>query len=238
MIPVVILPVINSFETMEANLALFDEPVGRLVIIDNSCTGYTYRPPADSPFERVEHIRPIIGLGPGGGGNAAISQTPDAPWWLGTSTDISFGPGDLAAIVALMEAATGPAVVSGSQHDRRLRAAYLALNRACVDAIGLIDEWAFFPAYFEDDDYQWRCAQGGVEWIAYDGTIGHDTSISIRSDERLARRNADTFPENGRRYKEKWGGMPGSEQFRTPYNLPVPLSYVRVDLAGRAARLW
>ena len=238
MIPVVLVPVLNSFDSLERNLADFDHPVERLVIIDNSLTGYTYRPPADSPFERVEHIRPILGLGPGGGSNAAISQTPEAPWWLGTATDIHFGPGDLAHIAEVMTGRTVPTFMSGSQSNRQLRAAYGAMNRQCVDAIGLFDDWAFYPAYFEDDDYQWRCRLGGVQWLEYEGTITHDRSITIRSDPHMAERNQETFPKNARRYIEKWGGLPGGEQYRTPYNLPVPLSYTRPDLAGRAERIW
>ena len=113
MIPVVLVPVINRFDLLEKNLALFDHPVERLVIIDNSLSGYTYQPPAGSPFEKVLHIRPILGLGPGGGSNAAISQTPDAPWWLGTATDITFGPGDLGRIAAIMEGRTTPTFLSG-----------------------------------------------------------------------------------------------------------------------------
>ena len=112
------------------------------------------------------------------------------------------------------------------------------MNRAVVDAIGLFDEWAFYPAYFEDDDYQRRCELGGVEWIAYEGNITHERSVSIHSDPHLAQRNGQTFPENAKRYREKWGGLPGSETYATPYNLPVPLWYTKPDLAGRAARVW
>lgn len=239
MIPVVVIPAISRFDAMEANLAAFDHPVERLVIVDNSLSGYTYSPPEASLIERVEHIRPILGLGSSGGWDAGVYQTPDAPWWLLTSTDIGYGPGDLDAIYALMEEATGPALVTGSRNDERLlRSAYLAVNRELVETVGLYDEWAFYPCYYEDDDLQYRCELAGVEWLEWDGNIRHDRSITIRSDPRMAAGNARSFPENRRRYVEKWGGPPGSERFTTPYDLPVPLSYMKVDLAGRAARVW
>lgn len=239
-IPCVVLPAVSRQDMMERNLAALDHPVDRLVIIENSLTGYTYAAPDGSPIARVDHIRPVLGLGVTGGFNAGISQTPEAGWWLLTSTDISYGPGDLAAIDALMsEFPDVPTVVTGSRSDERLlRGAYMAVNRACVEAVGLYDEWAFYPCYFEDDDYVRRCELAGVDWIEYDGGIGHDRSITIRSDPAKAARNAETFPDCARRYEEKWGGRPGAERFETPYGLPVPLSFQRVDLAGRASRVW
>ena len=77
-----------------------------------------------------------------------------------------------------------------------------------------------------------------MDWIEYDGAITHDRSITIRSDPAKAASNRRTYPDCGRRYAEKWGGMPGDERFDSPYGLPVPLSYQKVDLAGRAARVW
>lgn len=239
MIPVVIVPAISRFDALEANLANFDHPVERLVIIDNSLTGYTYAPPAGSPIQSVHHIRPVLGLGVTGGFNAGIMQTPEAPWWLLTSTDIGYGPGDLERIAELMDDDAYPTVVTGSRNDQRLlRGAYMAVNRACVEAVGLYDEWAFWPLYFEDDDYVRRCELADVDWLEYDGHIAHDRSITIRSDNRAASNNARTFPDCRQRYVEKWGGLPGRETYDTPYGLPVPLSYCKVDLAGRAERIW
>lgn len=240
MIPAVVIPAVSRFDMLEANLARFDHPVARLVVIDNSLAGYKYTPPEGSPIARVDILRPVMGIGVTGGFNAGIMQTPEAAWWLLSSTDIAYGPGDLARIAEEMEAADDyPTVVTGSRNDERLlRGAYMAVNRACVETVGLYDEWAFWPLYYEDDDYVRRCELGEVDWIEYDGRIGHDRSITIRSDARAAANNQRTFPECARRYAEKWGGMPGQETFRTPYGLPVPLSYCKVDMAGRAARVW
>lgn len=239
MIPAVVIPAVSRFDMLEANLARFDHPVARLVIIDNSLSGYTYSPPDGSPFARVDHIRPILGIGVTGGFNAGIMQTPDAAWWLLSSTDIAYGPGDLARIAELMDEDDYPTVVTGTRNDvRLLRGAYMAVNRACIETVGLYDEWAFWPLYYEDDDYVRRCELADVDWLEYDGSIGHDRSITIRSDERAAANNRRTFPDCARRYAEKWGGMPGQETFTTPYGLPVPLSYCKVDMAGRAARVW
>lgn len=239
MIPVLVIPAVSRFDMLEANLAAIDHPVAQLVIIDNSLTGYTYTPPEGSPIERVDIIRPIIGIGVTGGFNAGVMQTPHAPWWLLSSTDIRYGRGDLETIAALMDESDEAAVVTGTRNDQRLlRGAYMAVNRATVESAGLYDEWAFWPLYFEDDDYVRRCELVGVDWIEYDGLIAHDRSITIRSDANAAANNNRTFPECHRRYVEKWGGSPGAERYQTPYDLPVPMSFCRPDLAGRAARVW
>lgn len=237
MIPVLICPVVSRFDLLERMLASIDHPIGRLVIVDNSCADYHV--PADLlPEQRIEYIRPITGLGYPGGINAGIGQTPEAPWWMWSSNDLVWGPGDLAHIADLMDAANGPRLVTGDRRDdRMLRFAYGAENREAVEAVGLHDEWAFYPIYFDDDDYQYRCHQGGVEWIEYNGAIGHDRSSTIQ-DPTMAEHNARTFEMNRQRYLAKWGGLPGRECFSRPYDRPVPLSYTAPDIAGRAARLW
>jgi GT2 family glycosyltransferase len=228
MIPVLIAPVLNRWDLAERMLASIDEPAERTIVVDNG--GIV---PTEWPGEVLD---PLLNLGFSGAINAVIAQTPAAPWWLWASNDIAFGPGDLAAITALIEAATGPAVVTGSRaDDRLLRFAYTAINRACIETVGFLDEWSFFPIYFEDDDYERRCHLAGAEWLVYDGAIRHDRSSTINSGPTG---NGRTFPLNRERYVAKWGGPPGGETYTTPWNRAVPLSFLQPDLAGRAERAW
>lgn len=231
MIPVLILPVLRDFDTAERMLASIDHPVGRLVIVDNSLTGWTSRTRRDALY-----IRPITGLGYPGGINASISQTPDAPWWLFASADLVFGPGDLESVARLMSEATGPRLVTGSH--RGLRFVYGALNAACVEKVGLMDDWSFYPIYFDDDDYERRCHLAGVDWVRFDGSMRHAGSMTIK-DPELGEANGRTYPQNFDAYVAKWGGSPGAETFATPWNVPgLPLWATRPDPRGRARRLW
>lgn len=231
MVPVLICPVVNGLDLFHRMLASIDEPVDRLVIVDAT-------PDRNVEVEGALYIRPLCSIGLAGAINIGISQTPDAPWWMFTSHDLVYGPGDLAEIAALVEEDTTPVFVTGDRRDARLlRNAYGAVNLAAIDAVGLLDEWAFGPLYYDDDDWERRCRLGGVEWIEFNGQIQHARSSTIR-DPRAAAGNARTFPMNAASYVEKWGGLPGAERFATPYDLPVPLSFVRPDLAGRAARQW
>jgi hypothetical protein len=228
-VPVLICPVITDFDLVERMLASLDEPIERLVIVDNSLSGWTSQTRPD-----VRYIRPILGLGYPGGINAGITQTPDAPWWMWCNADLTFARGDLANVAALAEG-TGPRMVTGS--DRRLRNAYGAMNRAAVEAVGLFDEWSFFPIYYDDDDLERRCHLGGVEWLTYDGGIQHNQSATLVHAE-FSEANGRTFPINRQAYIDKWGGLPGRETFTTPWNGDYPLNYCPVDIAGRARRMW
>lgn len=230
MIPVLVCPVVGDFDMAERMLASVDHPVGRVVIVDNSLTGWESR--SGLP---ISYIRPILGLGYPGGINAGISQTPDAPWWLWCSADLTFGPGDLGRVATMMGAATGARVVTGS--DRRLRFVYGAVNAECVRRVGLMDEWSFYPIYYDDDDYELRCRLAGVDWLRFDGGMSHAGSATI-ADPGHGAANGRTFPMNRDAYVAKWGGPPGAERFSTPWDLGVPLSHVRPDPAARAARRW
>lgn len=232
MIPVLICPIVNGVDLLRRMLASVDEPVERLVIVDMT-------PDRSVDVPGALYIRPLISLGLAGAINAGIMQTPDAPWWLFSSHDLVYGPGDLAEIAALVAIDDAPVFVTGDRLDERmLRNAYGAVNRAAVEMVGLFDEHAFYPIYYDDDDWERRCRLGGVDWVEFNGMIAHDRSSTIK-DPLAAAANARTFPLNRARYIEKWGGAPGGEQFTTPYGIPgCPLSFTRPDPAGRAARLW
>lgn len=232
MIPVLICPVVNGEHLFRRMLASIDVPVERLVVVDMT-------PAQDLDVPGARYIRPLISLGLAGAINAAILQTPDAPWWMWTSHDLVYAPGDLAEIAALMDMDAGPAFVTGDRaDDRLLRNAYGAVNVAAIEAVGLLDEHAFYPLYFDDDDWERRCRLGGVEWVEYNGNIAHDRSSTIREGAAAAG-NSRTFPMNHDAYVAKWGGPPGREVYTTPYGIPgCPLSFTRPDPAARAARLW
>ena len=214
-------------------LRSIDHPVGRGLIIDNGMTGYV---PDVGPEWRTI-APPFTSYGYPGSINLGIMQTPDAGWWLWVSNDVVFGDGDLDAIAALMEeAGDSPRLVSW-------HFAMGAVNRAMVDAVGLFDEWSFWPLYFDDNDYAYRCHLAGhpVQWYfgnMTEGADGHTASMTIYSDPVLKARNAETWAINRDAYEAKWGGVPGKETLRTPWGKDLPLWATRPDLEGRYLRLW
>lgn len=233
-IPVLICPVINRFDLLEKMLTTVGHAAERIIVVENSCTGYLLPPEFDSL--PVSYIRPpLVSLGYGGSLNAGIVQTADAPWWAFTNNDITFGPDDPDEIKRLMEVDLEPRMVTHGF-------CWGAINRACVDRVGLIDDWTIHPIYFDDNDYERRCRLGGVDWVPYQGGSVHGDegvgSLTIRSDDRMKLGNDRTFPMNRQRYIEKWGGPPTEEQYDTPWNTGYPLWYTKPDIDGKRDRSW
>lgn len=81
--------------------------------------------------------------------------------------------------------------------------------------VGLFDE-QFFPAYFEDNDYLYRMKLQGVpvEMSMRLKSSVFVNSGSIAKDPSLNRR----FDLNKQYYIAKWGGPPGYECFKIPFN--------------------
>jgi GT2 family glycosyltransferase len=235
MIPVFIAPVISRFDLLERMLSSVNEPVERGVVIDNARSGY--RLPGGKPGFSV-FSPPFGSLGYTGSINFIIGQTFDAPWWFWASNDEVFGPADIGNVVALMEqAGDQPRIVTENY-------AWGALNRAVVDRIGLFDEWSFWPIYFDDQDYAYRAKLAGIEWVRYTGTVahgaeGHSASLTIHSDEQLAKANAVSWDLNRTAYVAKWGAAPPDKPIYTkPWNKDLPLWTTQPDLAGRLQRMW
>lgn len=237
MIPVLICPVINRFDLLERLLRSIDYPVLTTVIVDNSCTGYTVPDDINTPLGDIKYMRPISGLGYGGAINQGIMQTAWSPWWMWSSNDVEFHPGHLETVAKRMDEATDARIITGGF-------TWAAVNQKLIDTVGLVDEWNFFPIYFDDNDYHWRVTCAGAEWIE-DWATGSNHgegkftgSMVINSDENIKIKNHNSFRQNEAAYLRKWGGMPGKEVFKTPFDSGLPVWYTKPDMLGRSQRLW
>lgn len=105
-----------------------------------------------------------------------------------------------------------PFVTAGGQH-------LFAQAPECTRTVGWYDE-AFWPAYFEDTDYDYRRQLTGVPAVVMDlpGLV-HEVSASLKVDGRFGR------GRSGEYYSVKWGGMPGREKYRTPFDGRLPLNW-------------
>lgn len=232
MIPVVIAPVVSRYDLLERMVRSLTT-TGRLIVVDNGRTGY-WLPDGMRTGGTQEYIRPTTGLGYCGGINAGILQSPEAPWWLWVSNDIEFGDGDIAYIESMMYTTSEPRVITGG-------CTWGAMNRAVVDVVGLWDEHNFYPIYYDDNDFAYRCQLVGVEWIEYEGNITHGVgqgpSVTIQSSDAHRAANQVTFEMNHRTYLEKWGGEPRHEVFTTPWNTGYPVWYTKPNLTNRATAI-
>lgn len=96
--------------------------------------------------------------------------------------------------------------------------AWMISDRFSTD-IGEYDE-NFFPAYYEDNDQMYRKDMLGLKY--YDVPNVHinndDGSQTINNNEYLKINSGYVFELNKVYYILKWGGEPGKEIFKTPFN--------------------
>ncbi len=95
---------------------------------------------------------------------------------------------------------------------------------AKVDLFEKVGPWdeSFYPAYFEDNDYEYRIKLLFPEKIrpVDDITYEHIGSVTVKrlSGIELTQHHL-AFERNKARYITKWGGLPREEKYKTPYNL-------------------
>lgn len=202
MIPVLGVPILNRPELLAEMLSSVDHPVERVVIVDNG----DVVPPETSG--RV--IRPGANLGVAASWNLIIKSTIRANWWLLANFDLTFEPGFLSVIED---------EIDRHQVVMAPNAACFAVRYDALERVGLFDE-SFVPAYYEDNDFRWRCIVAGIDvlWLPEDQGIRHLGSATINADQKTLFENHRTFPENGVYYRAKWGGMPYEEVYRTPFD--------------------
>lgn len=91
---------------------------------------------------------------------------------------------------------------------------FIIENQAWTE-IGPFDE-VIFPAYFEDNDYDYRIKLLEILVVKSDflNPIQFKNSGSIEKNPSLN----NNFLANKNYYIQKWGGEPGKETFKTPFN--------------------
>jgi GT2 family glycosyltransferase len=143
-----------------------------LIIIDN---GDALRESAGWPVEHVQATKVIkmpANLGVAGSWNLGIKAAPFAPWWLITNFDVEWPAGSLRMF---NEQASGGDVLLAQSPQPYCA---FAVGEDVVQRVGLFDE-AFHPAYFEDNDYELRCAIEGVKVRRSTIPIVHHNSSTI-----------------------------------------------------------
>lgn len=200
MIPVLAVPVLRP-DLVAGMLASVDVPVGIVIVIDNGGA-------ADVPGAHVVHLPANLGVA--ASWNLAMRLTPRAPWWAIVNDDVTFSPGDLAALAHAM-ADPEPRLVTLCGFSA------FGINRGALRAVGWFDE-SYHPAYVEDCDYEYRCKLAGVPIVPLARDTRHRNSSTIEIP-RWGRANERTQPANIAYHIAKWGGAPrGGEVWAVPFN--------------------
>lgn len=208
LIPVLGVPVLNRGDLARQLLDSVDVEVGDTLVVLNGEAEATRSALEDHD---VTFIDPAHNLGVPGSINLIIKARPAAPWWLICNADIEFGRGDLERLAEAMDT-DGPMLACLFEFGA------FALNQATVDLVGWYDE-NFYPIYYDDNDYRYRCKLAGVPVRNLISRTRHVGSATIHSG--YAEANSRTFPRNGAYYAAKWGGLPGHETVTTAPVEPV-----------------
>jgi len=92
------------------------------------------------------------------------------------------------------------------------------LNRKALDLVGYFDV-NFFPAYFEDNDYHYRVKLAGLRAVKNSRALYfHYGSRTIKENKEVKEKSNFGYVVNRDYYCRKWGGTPGQERFKKPFN--------------------
>lgn len=176
----------------------------KILVVDN---GGSYE---NKHGERVE----IIYSGPNIGVAAAWNRLLRAGAWVISNDDVELGPETFARFLRALE--VSPVTII----DGRYRWSLFGQRPEVTEKIGFYDE-AFFPAYYEDNDYEYRLKLAGIVPTAVsDPAVTHVGWASSRDAKGALRDPAEHsgwYQRNLAYYQRKWGGPPGKEILRTPF---------------------
>ena len=197
MLPNLTVPVLNRYDLLQRMLSSIDYPVRHLLVIDNGASMVLEDMEVDVPdcVEFTTYLPMPANLGVAASWNLGIKSFPYDDRWFFASNDVVFKPG---ALERLCEARTDEITLSKMfPHWHAFSVGYEAVRR-----LGLFDE-AFFPAYFEDSDFNTRANRFGVSVRKLEIPADHDNSSTLKSDPVFQALNGDTFARNQAYYQAK-----------------------------------
>ena len=195
MIPVLIIPVLTRADLLYRMLETIDHPVERLIVVDNGdcVSGFELAEKAKPHCTWVTHLRMPSNLGVPASWNIGIKSTPHAPFWMVSNFDVTFPPGSLAGFANDSKANTVLLAQAGPPW------CCFTIGEQVIAKVGLFDE-AFYPAYWEDIDYEQRCKIEGIKVVESTIPVHHENSSTINN---MAHRNNETYPVNEAYYRDK-----------------------------------
>jgi len=193
MIPVLGFATLSRFDLAQRLLDSIDYPVEHLVIVDNSGKK-TFQPKVNDKVKNVWLLQVPSGLGANGAWNLIIKSTPHAPYWVIPNDDAHFEPGALETIAREVD------TTKFNFLNIFPKWSCVVPTEASVAKAGLWDE-VFHPIYFDDDEYEWRMQELGVEFNTINARVYHDNSSTLHSG--YQERNASTYTRNNSMFTNK-----------------------------------
>jgi len=197
MIPAMVVPTWTRHDLLVKMLASVDHPVRDLLVIDNG----SHLPELDrTQFPLIEnlHVANVPNnLGVPASWNLGIKAFYPEDWVLVVGDDVEFPEGALAQFA---EQGRPDEIVLAHTWPYWCAFAY---GMDAVDHVGLFDE-RFYPAYYEDTEYEWRCRSLAFPVRISDIAVGHSNASTLNTPRRqFALRKGVTDAANGALYHDK-----------------------------------
>jgi hypothetical protein len=205
------IPFVNRVDLLDKAVASAKDLWEELTIIDNSPTGLEHPYP-----DPIKIFRPCVPLTFSQTMNlmTALTKKAGASIILWMHSDAAAEDGVCLKLLELARQYTAEGRKWGclwTAYD-----AFSALNVPALDDIGGWD--TVLPWYYSDTSTYYAMKMKGWECIDTGLPVKHTPSQTIKSDPELNFLNSVTFPLYGWYYQERWGGQPGHERFKTPFN--------------------
>jgi GT2 family glycosyltransferase len=186
MIPMMVVPTLTRHDLLALMLDSVDYPVKHLVVIDNSGRGVDV---PDGPWGMVTILPMPTNFGVAASWNLAVKMGHREPWVLIASDDVVWPAG---ALERFDEVCSEDRLVLSDSWPHWCA---FGIGMRVVEKVGLFDE-GYFPAYFEDRDYERRCARRGV-MVGHGPSVVHANSSTLNTpDAQFAEPNGITFTSN------------------------------------------
>jgi GT2 family glycosyltransferase len=194
------------------------------VWVDNGSTDGTLTLMASlAKYPNQIHIRNVVNKGVPAGWNQILRTCmadPEFRYVYLVNNDVVFQEGACDVLHEFLEAHPDYVAVCSIQSNTRkptvgfvdnshIQFVAIMLTRFCIEQVGLFDE-RFFPAYYEDNDYSERIkrvllSKGYKSGMVHDSRVIHVGSRTIKEGGVNV---AQSFEENKRKFKLKWGFLP------------------------------
>ncbi|HEY7823683.1 MAG TPA: glycosyltransferase [Acidimicrobiia bacterium] len=195
-----VVPTLTRHDLLQRMLRSVDGPVDHLVVIDNSGRGVDI---PDGPWQESTLLVMPSNLGVAASWNLAIKMAHRDPFVMICSDDMWWPEGAMDRFVE--QSAEDRLVVSETWPHW----CAFTIGMGVVSKLGLFDE-GYYPAYFEDTEYERRMAQGGVERMR-GPQVYHENSSTLNTPGRSWNRNG-SYSSNEQLFRS--GNRHGFDPFR------------------------
>jgi len=219
-------PLLNRLDLLKKAVATYDHPHELFVVNNNTVDDALDAELAQWKEEAgFDVVSPRFNLGCSASWNRIIMEAMSRGYeycYIG-SNDTTLEPGALATFAGMEKKEDEGIWLANGMN-------FFCIRIANIPKIGWFDE-NFYPAYFEDNDYVYRCKMAGLLEVGcgpaereFNGRtlpaihMHHLGSQTVASDPVYAAGNSATFGQwNRTHFMMKWGGPPGQETHKTPY---------------------